>query len=64
MGIMDELMEAHDDAGALSPDEGEHAIHSSLDYVLQNLQIRLGNYRNRCFANGPFRFWAWMGSFL
>ena len=37
---------------------------SSLDYVVQNLQCRLGNYRNRCFANGPFRLWAWAGSFM
>ena len=34
---------------------------SSLDYVVQNLQCRLGNY---CFANGPFRLWAWAGSFM
>ena len=45
---------------------GHHATttRSSLDYVAQNLQCRLGNYRNRCFANGPFRLWAWAGSFL
>lgn len=36
---------------AASPMEGSR---SSLDYVVQNLQCRLGNYRNRCFANGPF----------
>ena len=37
---------------------------SSLDFVVQNLQCRLGNCRNRCFANGPFRLWAWAGSFM
>ena len=40
------------------------AEHMVLDYVLQNLQIRLGNPRNRCFANAPFRLWSWAGSFL
>ena len=42
----------------------EHMVQSPLDYVLQNLQIRLGNPRNRCFANAPFRLWSWAGSFL
>lgn len=28
------------------------------DYVLQNFQCRLGNPRNRCYANSPFRLWA------
>ena len=37
---------------------------SSLDFVVQNLQCQLGNCRNRCFANGPFRLWAWAGSFM
>ena len=37
---------------------------SSLDFVVQNLQCRSGNFRNRCFANGPFRLWAWAGSFM
>ena len=57
-----------------SPDMGADAPRSdtghadetcnSLDFVVQNLQCRLGNYRNRCFANGPFRLWAWAGSFM
>ena len=64
VGTMDDIMEAHEGTGALSPDEDERAVHSSLDYVVQNRQTRLGNYRNRCFANGPFRLWAWVGSFL
>ena len=37
---------------------------SSLDYVAQNLQCRLGNPRNRCYANSAFRLWAWAGSFM
>ena len=37
---------------------------SSLDYVAQNLQRRLGNPRNRCHANSAFRLWAWAGSFM
>ena len=35
-----------------------------LDYVVQNLQYRLGNPRNRCYANSPYRLWTWAGSFL
>ena len=37
---------------------------SSLDFVMQNLQCRLGNPRNRCYANSAFRLWAWAGSFM
>ena len=37
---------------------------SSLDYVVQNLQCRLGNPRNRCYANSAFRLWSWAGSFM
>ena len=37
---------------------------SSLDFVMQNLQSRLGNPRNRCYANSAFRLWAWAGSFM
>ena len=37
---------------------------STLDYVMQNFQCRLGNPRNRCYANVPFRLWAWSGSFV
>ena len=37
---------------------------SSLDYVVQNLQRRLGNPRNRCYANSAFRLWSWAGSFM
>ena len=40
------------------------ATKSPLDYVIQNLQCRTGNYRNRRFANAPFRLWSWAGSFL
>ena len=45
-------------------EEPQHGDRTSLDFVLQNLQCRLGNPRNRCFANAPFRLWAWAGSFL
>ena len=37
---------------------------SALDFVLQNLQCKLGNPKNRCYANAPFRLWMWTGSFL
>ena len=37
---------------------------SVLDFVLQNLQCKLGNPKNRCYANAPFRLWMWTGSFL
>ena len=54
------------------PDEVEQSFQvttttgpmSSLDYVVQNLQCRLGNPRNRCYANSAFRLWAWAGSFM
>ena len=48
----------------LSQEAQQHMEQMPLDYVLQNLQCRLGNPRNRCFANAPFRLWAWAGSFL
>ena len=35
--------------------EGVQGPLSPLDYVVQNLQCRLGNPRNRCFANSAFR---------
>lgn len=60
-------MGTHNGPSDPQSEEPEHQIQTSLDYVVQNfLQSRLGNYRNRCFANGPFRLrlWAWVGSFL
>lgn len=45
-------------------DRVQHTEQAPLDSVLQNLQCRLGNPRNRCFANAPFWLWAWTGSFL
>ena len=44
--------------------EDRQVAQCPLDYVLQNLHCRLGNPRNRCYANAPFRLWAWSGSFL
>ena len=61
---MDDDMGTHYEASDPQSEEQEHRVQTSLDYVVQNLQSRLGNYRNRCFANGPFRLWAWAGSFL
>lgn len=46
-----------------SMEEQDFETQSPLDYVVQNLQCRTGNPRNRCFANAPFRLWAWAGSF-
>ena len=45
-------------------EEAKQVAQQTLDYVLQNLHFRLGNPRNRCYANAPFRLWAWAGSFL
>ena len=60
-----------DDDVSMLDNEGEDQFHeevqgplSPLDYVIQNLQCRLGNPRNRCFANSAFRLWAWAGSFM
>ena len=64
MGTMEVDMDAHAGTSGLHPEERERDDQTSLDLVVQNLQTRLGNYRNRCFANGPFRLWAWVGSFL
>lgn len=36
----------------------------ALAYFAQNLQRRLGNPRNRCFANSPLRLWSWAGVFI
>ena len=44
--------------------EEQHTVQAPLDYVVQNLQYRLGNPRNRCYANSPYRLWTWAGSFL
>ena len=63
---------SHDDAmGENAPEDEmfsqdalQHMEQMPLDYVLQSLQCRLGNPRNRCFANAPFRLWACAGSFL
>lgn len=30
-----------------------HETQTPLDYVVQNLQCRTGNPRNRCYANAP-----------
>ena len=61
----------HGAATALSDDEetspqmvGVQGPLSSLDYVVQNLQCRLGNPTNRCYANSAFRLWSWAGSFM
>lgn len=55
-----------DDAQMDDMDEGPEkpVAQSTMDYVLQNLHCRLGNPQNRCYANAPFRLWAWAGSFL
>ena len=42
----------------------QHLVLAPWDYVMQNLQCRLGNPRNRCYANAPFRLWAWAGNFM
>ena len=42
----------------------QHKVQAPLDYVVQNLQYRLGSPRNRCYANSPYRLWTWAGSFL
>ena len=64
-GHMDETMEPaqeeDDPQPVVTP---TMAAQSPLDYVVQNLQCRTGNYRNRCFANAPFRLWSWAGSFM
>ena len=65
-GANDQIHEvmADEEMAGTSTDAVENMVQSPLDYVLQNLQIRLGNPRNRCFANAPFRLWSWAGSFL
>ena len=63
-GTMDDDMGIQASSSGLLPGDEAQAEQSSLDLVVQNLQARLGNYRNRCFANGPFRLWAWVGSFM
>ena len=45
-------------------EEPEIETQSPLDHVVQNLHCRTGNFCNRCFANAPFRLWAWAGSFI
>lgn len=59
--MQDDDMEAlFEHSGDQSPENSEDLqVQTSLDYV-----CRIYNYRNRCFANGPFRLWAWVGSFL
>ena len=63
-GNMAEHEPAVDDENMILVEDPPTSGQSSLDYVLQNLQCRTGNYRNRCFANAPFRLWSWAGSFL
>ena len=62
------MVEAMDvDSGSISLGqeiEKQHKVQAPLDYVVQNLQYRLGNPRNRCYANSPYRLWTWAGSFL
>ena len=63
-GNMAEHELAADDETMILVEDPPSSGQSTLDYVLQNLQCRTGNYRNRCFANAPFRLWSWAGSFL
>ena len=63
-GDMAEHEPAVDDDNMILVEDLPTSGQTTLDYVLQNLQCRTGNYRNRCFANAPFRLWSWAGSFL
>ena len=63
-GNMAEYEPAIDDENMILVEDPFTSGQSTLDYVLQNLQCRIGNYRNRCFANAPFWLWSWAGSFL
>ena len=61
----DDMDSAHDFAANDTNQPSEQLqAQSTLDYVMQNFQCRLGNPRNRCYANVPFRLWAWSGSFV
>ena len=61
-GTMEDHAHAHEVENMTLVEDTPSSGQSTLDYVIQNLQCRTGNYRNRCFANAPFRLWA--GSFL
>ena len=64
-GPLDDTMEPAQEDEDLQPVvTPTMAVKTPLDYVIQNLQCRTGNYRNRCFANAPFRLWSWAGSFM
>ena len=63
-GSMGDHEPAQEDESVTLVEDFPSSVQSPLDYVIQNLQCRTGNYRNRCFANAPFRLWSWAGSFL